>query len=606
MMKAVRFLLAVVYSLQMTYAQTGPGGVGSTDGSSNLKYWLNASEGIISENKIISIEDLSGNSVKNIITGGIKINPSSINGYDAITFDGIRSGKNKYDQIVTDLSINNGLHPNITIIAVYIPASENSGGVWGDKKVNGGRYIMDNGGYYSDVVGSGAGTLIGVGDIFPENTPVITSVAFQNSSSSLSYVFKDAGIETTFTSFSSGVNSSNFTIGTIGHGHNSNTFHGDIAEVIVYEEVSVFNLYFIHNYLGAKYGIELSSIFDLYTQDNPENGDFDHDVAGIGRVLLDVNDDAQGTGVVRISNPSNLGNNEFMFWGHNNGSLEMIDDMDMPSDLTARLEREWRVSEVNIIKRSIDVGPIDIQFDLSEMEALEPSDLRLLVDTNNDGSFDDETGIDGAVKVGEGIYQFTNVSEITDNARFTLGTVQELVDLPIVLSYFTAEVTSSGQVYLEWETASEINNDYFTVYRSRDGRAWEEIGRIDGAGNSSVALRYSMIDYSPLEGTSFYYLKQTDFDGKYEYSETAKVTVGRTLALQVNVFPNPVTSEVCVEGSALERDQLRIYNSVGQEVTLSANLISKNEYFSVFDFTNFKQGMYYIKTRSVTKKVFKK
>ncbi|WP_052444082.1 T9SS type A sorting domain-containing protein [Flammeovirga sp. OC4] len=605
MMKAVLFLLAVVCSLQVAYTQTGPGGIGSADGSSNLKYWLNASVGIISENKIISIEDLSGNSVKNTITGGIKINPSSINGYDAITFDGVRSGNKKYDQIATDLSINNGLHPNITIIAVYKPTSATPGGVWGDKKVNGGRYIMDNGGYYSNVVGTGAGTLIGVGDIFPENKPVITSVAFQNSSSSLSYVFKNGGVETTFTAFSSGVASSNFTIGTIGLGHNDNTFHGDIAEVIVYEEVSAFNLYFVHNYLSAKYDIEISSFFDLYEHDTPLNGNYDHDVAGIGQLLSDVNSSARGSGIVTISNPTNLSNNKFMFWGHDNGGLEMNKNFDKPTDLHARIERVWRVSEVDIIKRSIDVGNVDLQFELPELEALDVESLRLLVDTDNDGSFENATSIDGAIEVENGIFQFNAVGVITDHARFTIGTVQNLDDLPIVLNYFEAEVASSGEVYLEWETSTEINNDYFTVYRSKTGQDWETLGTIDGAGNSSVTLRYSMMDHNPYQGTSFYRLKQTDFDGKFEYSDIVRVVVFDDLEVDIKVYPNPVITEIKVEASVAERSQLRVYNAMGQEMTFKVPFIKQNDYFSVLDFSNLEHGMYYIKTRSTTKRILK-
>ncbi|MBD0401187.1 T9SS type A sorting domain-containing protein [Flammeovirga sp. EKP202] len=56
----------------------------------------------------------------------------------------------------------------------------------------------------------------------------------------------------------------------------------------------------------------------------------------------------------------------------------------------------------------------------------------------------------------------------------------------------------------------------------------------------------------------------------------------------------------------MERDHLKIFNMTGQEVTRNANLISNNEYFSVFDLSNLEHGMYYIKTKSTTKRVIKK
>ncbi len=95
--------------------------------------------------------------------------------------------------------------------------------------------------------------------------------------------------------------------------------------------------------------------------------------------------------------------------------------------------------------------------------------------------------------------------------------------LPIELLSFTAKYISSHQVDINWSTASELNNDYFTIERSKDAISFDEINITDGAGNSTSPLFYSTTDDSPMSGTSYYRLKQTDFNGDFKYSNTVSV-----------------------------------------------------------------------------------
>ncbi|TAE80628.1 MAG: hypothetical protein EAY81_10345, partial [Bacteroidetes bacterium] len=94
--------------------------------------------------------------------------------------------------------------------------------------------------------------------------------------------------------------------------------------------------------------------------------------------------------------------------------------------------------------------------------------------------------------------------------------------LPVKLIAFNA-VLAHKKVNCTWETASEINNDYFTIERSVDGEDFEDVGTIKGRGNSSTNSHYHFTDNNPFEGISYYRLKQTDFDGKYTYSPIQKV-----------------------------------------------------------------------------------
>ena len=120
----------------------------------------------------------------------------------------------------------------------------------------------------------------------------------------------------------------------------------------------------------------------------------------------------------------------------------------------------------------------------------------------------------GAPYIGEDI---TNFQFGTGQLDCTLGAPPEGgVILPVNLLTFTSEV-KPDRIHLNWTTGSEINNDYFTLERSRDLYGWEVLGYAEGAGNSSVPLDYSFTDYQPLDGLVYYRLKQTDFDGKSKY-----------------------------------------------------------------------------------------
>lgn len=108
--------------------------------------------------------------------------------------------------------------------------------------------------------------------------------------------------------------------------------------------------------------------------------------------------------------------------------------------------------------------------------------------------------------------------------------------LPVELKEFAA--THTGEtVELVWITVSEVNNDYFSVERSLDGVEFASIKTLKGAGNSSEPMQYQATDHSPIFGTSYYRLRQVDFDGSANFSNTIRVSWN--LASDVIVYPNP-------------------------------------------------------------------
>ncbi len=136
--------------------------------------------------------------------------------------------------------------------------------------------------------------------------------------------------------------------------------------------------------------------------------------------------------------------------------------------------------------------------------------------------------------------------------------------LPVTLVSFTASVTG-GIVDLDWETASEINSDHFTVQRSAGGTIWENILKIKASGNSNLPISYTAYDAAPYSGISFYRLIETDLDGNIAYSSILSVDIAGGVAA-LGIYPNPATDHLSISFPVSGNYKVSILNSVGQAV----------------------------------------
>jgi hypothetical protein len=147
--------------------------------------------------------------------------------------------------------------------------------------------------------------------------------------------------------------------------------------------------------------------------------------------------------------------------------------------------------------------------------------------------------------------------------------------LPISLLSFTAEA-ESNDVLLNWTTSSEINNDHFTIEKTADPLAayFTTVGIVNGAGNSTSLLHYELIDGSPYQGISYYRLKQTDFDGRFSYSELVPIVFGKDKTGTVTVFPNPSFGKIYLSVPQSEREifVLQIFDMKGKEIMSPASV----------------------------------
>jgi hypothetical protein len=146
--------------------------------------------------------------------------------------------------------------------------------------------------------------------------------------------------------------------------------------------------------------------------------------------------------------------------------------------------------------------------------------------------------------------------------------------LPIELLSFKAKL-KNNVVELNWQTATETNNDYFVIERSVDGKVWEAIDTVKGAGTSLTLLNYLLVDEKPLLGSSYYRLKQVDFDQKFSYSDIAVVNF-EGFKIEA-LFPNPSDGNInLVMKSSIEASiDLTIYNAIGQMIKTQAMQITK-------------------------------
>jgi hypothetical protein len=123
-----------------------------------------------------------------------------------------------------------------------------------------------------------------------------------------------------------------------------------------------------------------------------------------------------------------------------------------------------------------------------------------------------------------------------------MGTITGPTTLPVELISFTATNMEQG-LQLTWKTASETNNSYFTVEKSKDALSYVSVAVVQGAGTSNTENSYSCLDKDCNGGTWYYRLKQTDINGNYSYCKTIVAECGMDHDFSFSIYPNPCKGE---------------------------------------------------------------
>ena len=162
--------------------------------------------------------------------------------------------------------------------------------------------------------------------------------------------------------------------------------------------------------------------------------------------------------------------------------------------------------------------------------------------------------------------------------------------LPIELLDFSGEIYDDNSNVLKWATLTEINNDYFTLERSTDAINFETIAIIPGSGNSSTVMNYNFIDVLPKEQTPTYYyrLKQTDFNGKFEYFDIVAISRKKDNQLRAFVYDKQLTiqSEEPYVIEILDLTGRIVYTNKSQENNIDLSFLSKGIYIYRIELPN--------------------
>ncbi|MBL7839089.1 MAG: T9SS type A sorting domain-containing protein [Cyclobacteriaceae bacterium] len=414
------------------FAQTGPGGVGATTGATTLRGWWRADAGVtVSGGAVSNWADQSG--YANDLSQGTAGNrpttttSASLNNRSIIRYTGSSS------QFFRSPSFNGPGVDNITFFLVANGTSYQSLIRFQDVAGTFVVYPWEGTGGRPFISSSDGGTGSGIGSGLTNSVNNIGAARYRRNTTNGMQTYLNGTVFAQRNSVNSALPSQSLYSGKYAGGSEYPT--ADVGEMIVYfSALNDAQMVIVQNYLAAKYNATLSAN-DVYTQDNGANGDYDFDVAGIGQTdASNIHNDSRGTGFVRILNPSDLENGEFFMWGSDNGAAQATNTADTPTGVSARFARVWRVSETG---GDGDVGSIDVQIDVTglvDFSSLSTCDaalsLRLLVDTDNDGTFADQTPIGGATTLGSNVYRFANVTALANNTRFTFALVNTSVNGP--------------------------------------------------------------------------------------------------------------------------------------------------------------------------------
>ena len=175
--------------------------------------------------------------------------------------------------------------------------------------------------------------------------------------------------------------------------------------------------------------------------------------------------------------------------------------------------------------------------------------------------------------------------------------------LPVELVSFNLFKNDLHQIKITWETATEINNDYFTIEKSIDLKDWIEVAQIQGIGDSEYHQSYEFLDRHPFLGLSYYRLKQTDFDGSFEYHDVKSVFVELNDQGDSKIYPNPSRGQVTIFGENLKMNELHLYDILGQNLTAKLKLTKAGTSTFDLDLTNLPNGIYWLITKTQTHKI---
>jgi type IX secretion system substrate protein len=169
----------------------------------------------------------------------------------------------------------------------------------------------------------------------------------------------------------------------------------------------------------------------------------------------------------------------------------------------------------------------------------------------------------------------------------------DLLPLPIHLSSFTAKPMDTKTVSLDWSTANEENNEYFSIEHSTNGRDFIAIDQVEGALNSSETQYYNYQHKDAARGMNYYRLRQVDTDGVFSFSPIAAVTISSDVAVEVRPTLAKTSVLVLINEGLEKEATIEVYNVLGRLVI--SQVLERGATQTDVDINKLQKGHYFIK-----------
>lgn len=203
---------------------------------------------------------------------------------------------------------------------------------------------------------------------------------------------------------------------------------------------------------------------------------------------------------------------------------------------------------------------------------------------------------------------------VTDFSIFAVEDLNQV--LPVELLFFEAHRLDKNEVQLNWATESELNNQGFDIERMLDTETeFSVIDWVDGAGNSTSLLNYSLNDPNPHQGISYYRLKQIDFDGSYAYSPIRAIEGSKSNDNSaIQIYPVPTRDHLIIDFSNWKSNNadavLKIVDVHGRVLVMKEIALQQNRLIRIDEVSNFPSGAYFVMignevTYEVVRKIIK-
>ncbi len=181
---------------------------------------------------------------------------------------------------------------------------------------------------------------------------------------------------------------------------------------------------------------------------------------------------------------------------------------------------------------------------------------------------------------------------VSNFSPFTFASQNGLNALPVTLTSFTGS-QEGDMIQLRWQTASEINNDFFTLERSFDAKTFVPIGKVTGQGNTTEPTDYAFTDYPGVSGLVYYRLSQTDYDGTSETFDVISVNYELSTT-GITAWPNPATDgriNIALPAPVKGKLTATLYAASGQ-VVLRQEIVNPDKTFSLYLPASSDHGLY--------------